>query len=65
MNLDILRTLNAERAARRAVIVVTDVEGGAQRLVKADEVARDFRCGKDEVKVMGISCRAVELAMGR
>ena len=41
MNLDILHTLNAEREARRAVIVVTDVEGGAQRLVKAAEVARD------------------------
>ena len=41
MKLDILHTLNAERAARRAVIVVTDVEGGAQRLVTADEVARD------------------------
>ena len=40
MNLDILHTLNAEREARRAVIVVTDVEGGAQRLVKAAEVAR-------------------------
>jgi xanthine dehydrogenase accessory factor len=41
LNLDILHTLNAEREARRAVIVVTDVEGGAQRLVKAAEVARD------------------------
>jgi hypothetical protein len=27
----------------------------------ADEIARDFRCGKDEVKVIGESGRAVEL----
>jgi xanthine dehydrogenase accessory factor len=41
LNLDILRTLNAERAARRAVILVTDVASGAQRLVKAADAARD------------------------
>ena len=28
----------------------------------ADEIARDFKCGKDEVKVVGASGRAVELA---
>ncbi len=33
--------LNAERAARRPVIVVTEVEGGAQRLVKAADFAAD------------------------
>jgi xanthine dehydrogenase accessory factor len=36
-----LSALNAERAARRAVIVVTDVESGVQRLVKAADVAND------------------------
>ncbi|HEX2215341.1 MAG TPA: XdhC family protein [Xanthobacteraceae bacterium] len=41
MKRDILSALNAERAARRAVIVVTNVETGAQRLVKADDVAAD------------------------
>ena len=41
MNLDILHTLNEERAERRAVVIVTDVDSGAQRLVKANEVARD------------------------
>ena len=41
MKLDILNTLNAERAARRAVVVVTDVVSGSQRLVKAAEIARD------------------------
>ncbi len=41
MKLDILTALNSERAARRAAIVVTNVESGKQRLVKAADVARD------------------------
>ena len=41
MRLDILSTLNAERAARRAAIVVTDVASGKQRLVKGADVGRD------------------------
>jgi xanthine dehydrogenase accessory factor len=41
MRLDLLAALNAERAARRAVIVVTDVAGGEQRLVKAADMAGD------------------------
>lgn len=41
MRLDILSTLNAERAARRAVIVVTDAQSGQQRLVKGEDAARD------------------------
>jgi xanthine dehydrogenase accessory factor len=41
MKLDILTALNAERAARRAAIVITDVETGRQRFVKAAEIGRD------------------------
>jgi xanthine dehydrogenase accessory factor len=41
MKLSLLTALNAERAARRAVIVVTDVASGEQRLVKAAEIAKD------------------------
>jgi xanthine dehydrogenase accessory factor len=41
MRLDILHALNAERAARRAAIVVTDVGTGAQRFVGAADVAAD------------------------
>ena len=41
MRLDILQSLNAERAARRAAIVVTDVASGNQRFVRQSEVARD------------------------
>src|ERR1700691_6027554 len=41
MQLDILTALNTERAARRAAIVVTNVESGQQRLIKAADVAKD------------------------
>jgi xanthine dehydrogenase accessory factor len=41
LRLDVLSTLNTERAARRAVAVVTDIASGEQRLVKAADVARD------------------------
>src|SRR5258705_11170277 len=41
MQLDLLTALNAERAARRAAIVVTNVESGRQRLVKAADIAKD------------------------
>jgi xanthine dehydrogenase accessory factor len=55
MDLSLLSALNAERAARRAVAVVTDLDGGAQRLVRAvdlasdelaNELAEGFRSGK-------------------
>jgi xanthine dehydrogenase accessory factor len=41
MKLNILSALNAERAARRAAIVVTNVESGAQRLVKAADIGKE------------------------
>ena len=41
MRLDILKALNEERAARRAVIVITNQDSGAQRLVKAADVRND------------------------
>jgi xanthine dehydrogenase accessory factor len=41
LRLDILSTLNSERAARRGVIVVTDTQSGQQRLVKGEDAARD------------------------
>src|SRR5499427_1457393 len=41
MKLDILTALNSECAARRAAIVVTNVENGRQRFVKAADVAKD------------------------
>jgi xanthine dehydrogenase accessory factor len=41
VKLDILKSLNAERVARRAAILVTDPQSGDQRLVKAADVASD------------------------
>jgi xanthine dehydrogenase accessory factor len=41
MKLDILKSLNAERDARRAAVVVTNEATGEQRLVKAADVAKD------------------------
>lgn len=41
MRLDILKSLNAERATRRAAIVVTDIKSGNQRFVAATAVADD------------------------
>jgi xanthine dehydrogenase accessory factor len=38
---DLLATLNAERDARRAAILVTDVETGEQRLVREPEISAD------------------------
>jgi len=41
LRLDLLSALNAERAARRAAILVTDMASGAQRLVKAADISTD------------------------
>ncbi|ACL56745.1 XdhC family protein [Methylobacterium nodulans] len=41
MRLDLLKQLNAERAARRATILVTSLDGSEQRLVREAEAAAD------------------------
>lgn len=41
MKIEILRELNAERAARRPAIVITDTANGEQRLVKAKDIVTD------------------------
>jgi xanthine dehydrogenase accessory factor len=51
MKLDILKALNAERAARRAVVVVTNEATGAQRLVKAADAERDPLGGLIEKRI--------------
>jgi xanthine dehydrogenase accessory factor len=40
VKLDLLADLNTERAARRAVALVTDMESGAAELVKASDLAK-------------------------
>lgn len=41
MRLDLLSQLNAERTARRAAVLVTDLDGGDQRLVRRSEAPMD------------------------
>jgi len=41
MDLSVLATLNAEREARRATVLVTDIAAGTQRLVKQQDIAAD------------------------
>ncbi|WP_243374658.1 XdhC family protein [Microvirga solisilvae] len=41
MRLSLLSALNAERAARRAAVLVTDIASGEQRLVREAEIAGD------------------------
>jgi xanthine dehydrogenase accessory factor len=56
VKLETLKELNTERAARRPVIVVTDTENGAQRLVKAKDFAADpLRAELDKALRMGKS----------
>ena len=45
MQLDILAALNAERAARRPALLVTDTVDGRQRLVRAPEIDADPLAG--------------------
>ena len=56
MRLDILNALNEERAARRSVIVVTNLDSGEQRLVKAADIARRSAEGRaGEASALGKS----------
>jgi xanthine dehydrogenase accessory factor len=41
VKLEILKALNEERSARRTVVVVTNQDGGAQRLVKGADIRND------------------------
>jgi xanthine dehydrogenase accessory factor len=41
MRLDLLAALNTERAARRAAVLVTELAGGKQRLVREPEIDTD------------------------
>jgi xanthine dehydrogenase accessory factor len=41
MRLDLIIALNAERAARRAAVIVTELASGTQRLVREQEIDRD------------------------
>lgn len=65
MRLDILKALNAERAARRAAIVVTDVASGEQRFVRKADVAADPLRGELEAALRSGKSGMVETPHGR
>src|SRR5215472_1818955 len=65
MKLDILKALNAERAGRRAAVVVTDVASGQQRLVKAADVGCDPLAAVIEKRVRSGASGMEETAQGR
>ena len=56
MKADLLHTLNVERAARRAAVLITELGTGVQRLVKAEDIAGDELAGDlDKVLRLGKS----------
>ncbi len=65
MKLDLLHTLNSERAARRAVVVITDVESGNERLVKAADAATDPLAEVIEKRLRMAKSGMEETAQGR
>ncbi|MFL6799564.1 MAG: XdhC family protein [Xanthobacteraceae bacterium] len=65
MKLDVLQALNSERAARRATVLVTDMTSGAQRLVKAAEIARDPLYPALEKQIRSGKSGVAETAQGK
>jgi xanthine dehydrogenase accessory factor len=72
MRLDLLAALNTERAARRAAVVVTELAGGKQRLVRESEIDKDplaaelqaqLRSGRSGVIAQGAAQFFVEVHM--
>ena len=51
MDLALLTALNEERRARRAAVLVTDLQSNAQRLVRADDIDSDALAGPIEERV--------------
>jgi xanthine dehydrogenase accessory factor len=65
LRLDVLSALNAERAARRAAVLVTDVATGTQRLVKAADIAVDPLADKLQQHLRAGKSGMTETAQGR
>ena len=61
MRLELLKTLNAERAARRAAILVTDVASGEQRLVKGADIASDAMAEELDAALRMGKSRSIEV----
>ena len=65
MKVDILHVLNAERVARRALVLVTNIESGEQRLVKTADVAKDPLRDLIEKRIRMAKSGMEETAQGR
>jgi xanthine dehydrogenase accessory factor len=65
VKLETLKSLNVERAARRAVLIVTDPQSGDQRLVKAAEVGTDPIKNLLETRLRSGQSGMVETGEGR
>ena len=65
MRLDILKSLNAERAARRAAVVVTDVASGEQRFVRKADIAADPLREQLEAALRSAKSGMVETPQGK
>ena len=61
MRLELLKTLNTERAARRAAILVTDVASGEQRLVKGADIASDVMAEELDAALRMGKSRSIEV----
>jgi xanthine dehydrogenase accessory factor len=53
MRLELIAALNAERAARRAAVIVTELESGAQRLVREAELGKDTLAATLQAQIRG------------
>jgi len=65
MKLSLLAALNAERAARRAAIVVTDIASGQERLVKAADTANDLLATELAARLRSGKSGMIETPAGR
>jgi xanthine dehydrogenase accessory factor len=65
MKLELLAALNAERAARRAAIVVTDIASGQERLVRAADAANDLLKAELAARLRSGKSGMVETPSGR
>ena len=61
MRLGLLKSLNEERAARRAAVLVTDMADGSQRLVKGAEIASDAMAEELDAALRMGKSRSVEI----
>jgi xanthine dehydrogenase accessory factor len=65
MRLDLLTAMNAERAARRAAVLVTALDGSSQRLVREADIPRDALADAVLPQLRSGKSGTIETASGR